>query len=92
MSTITITMADFQEQGKRAGWRFVCPNCGTVASIADFEEAGAPERAGQECIGRQVAGRGCNFAAYGLIPGPVSVVFPDGKTVRSFEFAEAVAS
>lgn len=60
--------------------------------------AGHPELAGQECIGRLLGalkgpqkawkGRGCDWAAYGLIPGPWSVEMPDGRTVSSFRLAD----
>ena len=35
-------------------WKFQCPMCGHIASIADFKAAGAksPNCAYQECIGR----------------------------------------
>ena len=81
-------------------WAFVCPACGDVACPQDFLDAGAdPGRAGQECIGRWLGvlkldqppggyqGRGCDWAAYGLIRGPVLVVMPDGRKVPSFWIA-----
>lgn len=64
-----------------------------------------PNRVGQECIGRSLgalskaaigtdgrkhASRGCDWAAYGLFPGPWSIVIPNGdgtRTVSSFELA-----
>jgi hypothetical protein len=72
-------------------WAFVCPNCGDRATVQDFIGVGKHGAAGQECIGRSIPGRGCNWAAYGLIPGPVEVVMPDGRTVRSFALAEAAS-
>jgi hypothetical protein len=73
-----------------------------VASIADFIDVGHPDRAGQECIGRHLgalsptsdqgrsrAERGCDWAAYGLICGPWTVVMPDGHEVHSFPLADA---
>ena len=58
-------------------WRFVCPACGHVASVADYLEAGAPENAiGFSCVGRWLhestgafeQKRGpCNYAGGGLI-------------------------
>jgi hypothetical protein len=50
--------------------------------------------------GRHAAGdgaeRGCDWTAYGLIPGPWEIVFPaegdvPGRTMRSFPFADAGA-
>jgi hypothetical protein len=71
-------------------YAFRCPNCGDVATIKEFVEAGDGERAGKECIGRLLGaltkpagrggenqnGRGCDWAAYGLISGPWFVVMP----------------
>ena len=89
-------------------WAFVCPNCSDVANAQDFIDAKAdPNSVGQECIGRSLgalakeatgtdgrkhASRGCNRAAYGLFPGPWSIVIPDGdttRTVSSFALAPA---
>lgn len=72
-------------------YAFACPNCGDAAKIRDFvEAAGDPSRAGQECIGRTLGalksgdneawnrqgGRGCDWVAYGLFPGPWGIVMP----------------
>lgn len=86
-------------------WAFVCPNCGDVATAADFKAAGAdPNRIGQECIGRHlgaldgppttdsgrsIAKRGCDWCAYGLFPGPWQIELPNGKTLSSFALAPA---
>lgn len=59
-----------------------------------------PQRCGQECIGRSVgaldhgtsahdagrskAERGCDWAAYGLFPGPWGIRYDEGHEVRSF--------
>jgi hypothetical protein len=52
---------------------------------------------GQECIGRTLGaleksrenytGRGCNWAAYGLFPGPWTIELPDGRSVHGFPLA-----
>jgi hypothetical protein len=81
-------------------WKFVCPMCGHVASVADFKAAGAadPNCAYTECLGRYhgkgspQAGdsSGCNWAAYGLfgIPrGGCYVLQPDGTKAHIFDFA-----
>lgn len=57
-------------------WRFVCPACGHIASVADYKAAGAPESAvGFSCIGRwlenprEAFGKGpgpCDYAGGGL--------------------------
>lgn len=86
-------------------WAFVCPHCRDVATPADFIPHGDPGKAGQECIGRTLAAtaeraqarqqsfdtgdRGCNWTAYGLIPGPVQITMEDGKTIDAFELAPA---
>lgn len=56
---------------------------------------------GQICIGRLVgalkreqpkggyAGRGCDWAAFGLFHGPEFVIMPDGREVPSFAIAPA---
>jgi hypothetical protein len=62
-----------------------------------------PERIGSECIGRSLgaiahgssahdsgrsaAKRGCDWAAYGLFPGPWRVEYEPGKFFRSFPLA-----
>lgn len=53
---------------------------------------------GQECIGRTLGplengspGRGCNWAAYGFVPGPWEIVMPDGRSVHGFPLAPAPA-
>lgn len=81
-------------------WQFVCFHCGDVATPKDFQDAGAdPGKIGQECIGRSLGalanpswkGRGCDFAAYGLIPGPWEIEMPDGHVTYSFKLAEAAS-
>ena len=80
-------------------WSFRCPSCGDDATAQDFTNAGAdPNRVGQECVGRSLGalkgaptkdgrnrdGRGCDWAAYGLLRGPWVVVVPaeGGKPER----------
>jgi hypothetical protein len=77
-------------------WKFVCPACGHVASVADYKAAGAPEgTVGFSCVGRwSGAKRGafedgkpgpCDYAGGGLFClNPVEVV----GYGRFFEFAE----
>lgn len=70
------------------GWAFLCPNCGDIATGADFGGVDIPDRRfGQECIGRTVEDRGCDWAAYGLIAGPCAVVMPDGEVIFTFRLA-----
>ena len=78
------------------GWRFVCPSCGHVASVADWKTAGATEgEVAFSCVGRHIEaahdafhGPGpCNYAGGGLIRlNPVTVAF-EGKEHDVFEFA-----
>ena len=92
------------------GWAFQCPACGDVATLRDFRASGGnPNRAGQECIGRLLGSgpaehgkpaqgvRGCDWAAYGLIPGPWAVTIPasygrPATTLRAFPLAPAPVS
>lgn len=91
--------------GKDAmGWKFVCPSCGHVQSVADYKAAGAPSTAcAYSCVGRWLpkektgpgfGGKGpCNYAGGGLIHlNPVRVTYPDGTVSEAFDFAEATAS
>lgn len=62
----------------------------------DGEPLPASALLGQECIGRTLGaleegytGRGCNWAAYGLFPGPWEIVLPDGRSVHGFPLAPA---
>ncbi|WKW87111.1 hypothetical protein SEA_NICOLE72_74 [Microbacterium phage Nicole72] len=76
---------------------FRCPSCGDVARSRDFAEAFkaaghegyGSDRLGQDCIGRWVSGRGCDWAAYGLFQGPEFVILASGKQVPSFPIASA---
>jgi len=87
-------------------YAFKCPNCGDIASIQGFIDAGAdPARAGQECIGRSLGAltkpnltntRGCDWVAYGLFRGPWEIVLPaEGEqpehSAWSFALAGAVS-
>jgi len=99
--TVQFTHAEFLDEAKRRFGQdpldiaFICPACGDVAALREFTPDNRG-RAGQECIGRslgalsdpQWTGRGCNFAAYGLIPGPWAIVMDDGREVRSFPLAD----
>jgi hypothetical protein len=99
------THAEWLAEAKRrfgkspAGWKFVCPSCGYVASGQEYKDAGAPiESIGFSCVGRwklpakqafDPKGKGpCNYAGGGLIRlNPVKVVTPDGSEHEVFEFA-----
>jgi hypothetical protein len=82
-------------------WRFVCPSCNHVATVADWRDAGATEGGvAFSCIGRWTnaggdkafRGKGgpCNYAGGGLFKlNPITVVMPDGVERDVFAFAEA---
>jgi len=74
----------------QATWRFACPACKREMSIervrSEFGEHLPRLREGdfrveQECLGRYVPTLGCDWAAYGLFQGPLSI---DG--VPAFDF------
>lgn len=82
----------------RNDWKFVCPSCGHVASVAEYKAAGAENAIGYSCIGRWTGatqkafakGTGpCDYAGGGLIGiNPVRVVSEDGG-INMFELAPA---
>lgn len=105
----TVPHADWKAEAVRRfgsdpmGWKFVCPSCGHVARVKDWQDAGAPEGAvAFSCIGRYTGdaeaadartfkngGGPCNYAGGGLIElNPMTVVFDDGDTRQVFAFAE----
>lgn len=80
-------------------WKFVCPVCGNVAAIGDFQQYAArgstPNSATCECIGRYtgekptVDAKPCDYAGYGLFKiSPIRVTLGNGKIAHSFAFAE----
>jgi len=105
----TISAEKWREEGKRrfgddmSHWRFVCPACGHVASVADWMAAKAPDGAiAFSCIGRYLPGKPreafvadetagpCNYAGGGLFAlNPVTVI--SDKDHHVFDFAEPEA-
>ncbi len=103
-----LTKEEWVAEGQRrfgpavSRWRFVCPSCNHVASVADWIEAKAPEEAvAFSCIGRWTgapgsntfgrAGGPCQYAGGGLFKlNPVLVVDENGKDHQVFAFAEPV--
>jgi hypothetical protein len=93
----------WREEAKRIfgddpmNWRFVCPSCGHVASVADWKAAGASEgEVAFSCVGRHLKGSKqmcekpgpCNYAGGGLIGlNPVAITVEPGKVTRVFAFA-----
>lgn len=105
--TITpIKHEDWTAEAKRRfgddpmGWRFKCPNCGHVASVKDWKDAGAPEGSvAFSCVGRWTGGEGtifqnpavqpCNYTNGGLFNiAPVGVLWEDtsGKEIVRYVF------
>jgi hypothetical protein len=96
------------EAAKRFGpdprdWHFVCPSCGNIQSIADFEAIGveSPQTVVSfSCIGRWTPGcknelgskrRPCNYTLAGLIYlAPVQVETEVGL-IQTFDFAPSIA-
>lgn len=84
-------------------WAFRCFMCGNEMSIArakaEFSQLrGSGWRPESECIGRYIdvpaarmprSDKPCDWCAYGLIGGPVTVTMENGKTVHVFDFARA---
>jgi hypothetical protein len=100
---VTMTRDEWLAEAERRfgpdpmNWRFVCPVCKHVASVADWRDAGAPEGAvAYSCVGRWLAESSdaftegspgpCNYAGGGLFRlNPIEV---DGRGV--FDFAEEI--
>lgn len=91
---------------KQLLWKFKCPACGHVQCAEDFRpykfQGATSDSAHAVCIGRfgsirrEAFGAGegpCNYTGSGLFDlRPVTVLMPDGKQVKSFDFADAPAS
>lgn len=113
MEITKMTRAEWLAGGTRrfgedvALWRFVCPSCGHVASVKDYQDAGAPQGAvGFSCIGRYLpepvggtkgcfdkSGGPCCYAGGGLFRlNPVHVTDEQGEIHQMFAFGEAVGS
>lgn len=84
-------------------WKFICPSCGTVISVADYKNAGAPQGAiGFSCIGRYLPkcneafggpGSGpCNYTNGGLFNIAPVIISNDGKQTPFFALAELVTA
>ena len=103
------THADWKiEAVKRFGadpmnWRFVCPSCGHIASVADWKALGAPESAvAFSCVGRYMdigksaadaafnrKGGPCNYTGGGFFKlNPVVIIMKDGMEISAFDFAD----
>lgn len=73
------------------GWKFVCPECGTVQSIQDFMDLGMDiEKAwgyiAYHCIGRYTDKKGCDFSLNKSDECPIEII--RGKERQKvFDFA-----
>jgi hypothetical protein len=94
----TITLESWRAKGTdlfgadETKWAFKCPNCSDECSFErarrEFPELkGCGWRGGQECIGRYTRKAGCDWVAYGLFCGPLSIQLDDGKVIHAFDFA-----
>jgi hypothetical protein len=101
-----MTRADWIAEGKKRfgddmlAWRFVCPSCGHVTMVKDWQDAKAPEGAVVfSCVGRYLGADGsksfklkggpCNYAGGGLFRlNPIEVIDEEGKDHHVFAFAE----
>jgi hypothetical protein len=95
----TQTLEEWQAEMKErfgatgeASVSFVCPKCGRVTTIAEFQfHKIDAQKAPQNCIGRFVPSTGCNWAAYGLfltMGKGRKLKMPDGGTIEVFQFGE----
>ncbi len=102
-----MTVEEWNKEGERRfghdmmNWKFVCPVCKHVASVAEYKAAGASQgMVGYSCIGRMMpasrkafGGKGpgpCDYAGGGLFGlNPLRIRDQDGQVHRYFEFAQA---
>jgi hypothetical protein len=105
-----VTHADWLAEGERLfgpdarDWRFVCPSCGHVQTVRDFEAAGVSQDTiykviGFSCIGRFTGAEGafnrekwkpCNYTSGGLfVINKRAVRHEDGHITPAFDFDAA---
>ena len=91
------TEQEFMEQGQKLygkdmkKWKFKCANCGGHQTAQDFISAGKDPNGYVyfSCLGRYVAGRGCDWTLGGLFQiHKKEVVGDDGQKSPVFEFAD----
>ena len=97
MKSASITREEWERKGEelfganKVDWRFKCPACGHVASVAIAREKyqdvrGKGWRPESECIGRYTDAVLCDWAAYGLFRGPVFVETTETRSIAVFDF------
>ena len=74
-------------------WKFKCVSCGNIQTARDFIEADfktgrAMQLVYQECIGRHVKGRGCDWTLYGLLSIHELEVEHEGSRIPVFKFGK----
>lgn len=95
-----MTTHEWNEEGERLfgadrdEWKFICPFCQTVASVADYLSVKAnPKQIGRQCIGTFVpevrdlgskATAPCNYKADSCAP---LRILDDGESEYAFSFA-----
>lgn len=79
--------------GNPTNWKFKCVSCGEEQTAMDFIDAGIEQEKAiqlvyQECIGRHVKDKGCDWALYGLLTIHELEVEYEGTKIAVFKFAE----
>lgn len=112
IKTVYESLADWKKEGQRRfgkefrQWKFVCPVCGHVASVKDWEDAGDKERTmvAFSCVGRLLdkcknafqgnsKGKGpCDYAGGGLFRLNPICIKEGGEEHFMFDFAEGDAA
>ena len=83
--TVRISLAELHAEARlRFGddplnWATVCPSCGDIATVREWESTSDPYAVGAVCIGRYLPGRGCTRSA----AGPWQVVMPAAEGARA---------
>jgi hypothetical protein len=79
-------------------WRFICPVCSHITTVADWKAAGASEgEVAFSCVGRRIPGSKaafedegdgpCTYAGGGFFALNPVTVMNDGKPHKVFQFA-----
>lgn len=97
----TMTVEQWRAEGERLfgadelDWKFVCPSCGHVASVAEWKDAGAgPGEIAYSCVGRRMTlspsilgDAPCDYAGGGLFRlNPITVTREGMAPINVFAF------